>query len=252
MSAETIEVMSALSENEGFVMSTAIIVPCRNEAGEIENLLNGILFHLKPDDELIVVEGGSYDPTWEIISNFATLHSDVKAIQQDGKGKFDAVLKGIYESTSEFVMIWDADGTVAFQDNLKIYDFTDSKCFLVTGDRLKGVREKGAMQFFNLIGNYFFATIWGILLRRGPLDSLCGSKKFPRSLMIKSPKWMIDRDPYGDFTMLGTALFLNIPVYSITVDYSARRYGKTNIHRWSGGLSLLKLILVIAFRRVKA
>ena len=227
-------------------MTTAIIVPCRNEAGAIQNLLKSILSNLKIGDEIIVVEGGSYDATWDIVSKFASKHHEVTALQQGGKGKFDAVLTGINSTKQEIVMIWDADGTVSFADNLKIYDFERDYNYLITGDRLRGTREKGAMQFANLLGNWFFAIFWGVLLKRGPIDSLCGTKKFQRDLLAKSPAWLIDTDPYGDFAMLGTALFEEFRVYSIPVDYSARKYGKTNIHRWSGGLTLLKLILRIS------
>lgn len=230
-------------------MSTAIIVPCRNEAGEIELLLKSILSHLKVGDTLIVVEGGSYDPTWEIISNFASNNSNVLAIQQKGTGKFDAVLTGIEIAKQHFIMVWDADGTVSFKDNLTIYDFEENQDYLITGDRLRGEREVGAMQFFNYLGNWFFAIIWGLLLKSRPIDSLCGTKKFPRNLLEKTPDWLLRNDPYGDFAMLGTALIQEIPVRSIPVDYSARRYGQTNIHRWSGGWLLLKLITRVFLKK---
>ena len=233
----------------GDFMSTAIIVPCRNEAGEIGLLLQGIFAHLESTDVIIVVEGGSYDSTWEVVSDFASKHKRVVAIQQKGKGKFDAVLSGIAITKQDFVMIWDADGTVSFKDNLSIYGSNYNHDFLITGDRLRGTREKGAMQFFNFLGNWFFAFAWGALLKRPPLDSLCGTKKFPRTLLEKSPAWLLEQDPYGDFAILGSAMLSNIPVFTIAVDYSARRYGQTNIHRWSGGWMLFKLALNLTFRK---
>jgi glycosyltransferase involved in cell wall biosynthesis len=236
---------------KGNILSVAVIVPCRNEAGEIVPLLTAILKHIKPTDQLIVVEGGSYDPTWEIVSDFAQKNPKVLAIQQSGKGKFDAVLTGISCATHDYVMVWDADGTVSFQDNLRIYNFDQKKDYLITGDRLLGEREPHAMQFFNLVGNYVFAVWWGLLLKRAPLDSLCGTKKFPRDLLSESPNWLIQKDPYGDFTMIGTAMMQGLSIESFSVDYAARRYGKTNIQRWSGGWSLLKLILLISIRKRK-
>jgi glycosyltransferase involved in cell wall biosynthesis len=232
-------------------MSTAIIVPCRNEAGEIASLLGAIHKNIKPGDQLIVVEGGSYDSTWEVVTRFAAEIPDVIVLQQSGKGKFNAVLNGIELATQDYVMIWDADGTVSIKDNLKIYNFNPSIETLITGDRLRGERDVGAMQFFNLIGNYVFAVWWGALLNQPPIDSLCGTKKFPRLLLAKSPSWLIEKDPYGDFAMLGTASLHNIPVVSFAVSYGARRYGKTNIQRWSGGFTLLRVILRISIRKFK-
>ena len=148
-------------------------------------------------------------------------------------------------------MIWDADGTVSFADNMKILQYHDSDPYLLTGDRLKGEREKGAMQFSNFIGNWFFAVIWGLILGRKPLDTLCGTKKFPTSLIEGSPKWLISKDPYGDFSIFAMSKIKNISVRSITVDYSARKYGKTNIKRWSGGFQLLKLVITIVVKGPK-
>jgi glycosyltransferase involved in cell wall biosynthesis len=226
-------------------MSTDIIVPCRNEAGQIENLLQAIVSQLKQGDKLIIVEGGSFDATFEIVSNFASKNKNVRVLKQLGKGKFDAVLTGIRNAEQKYVMIWDADGTVSFEDNLKIYEFQQDEPFLITGDRLKGVREPKAMQFFNLVGNYFFAVMWGFLLKKQPLDTLCGTKKFPRNLLESSPNWLLANDPYGDFSILATSMFQNLSIVTIPVDYAARRYGKTNIRRWSGGWSLLKLTIRI-------
>lgn len=232
-------------------MPTDIIVPCRNEAGEIESLLKGILDNLLPGDKLIVVEGGSYDSTWTVVSKFAKENPTVVTIQQSGTGKFDAVITGVKLASQDYVMIWDADGTVAFQDNLKIYNFHEEETYIITGDRLKGSREVGAMQFFNLIGNFAFALIWGLILKSKPIDSLCGTKKFPRKLLLEAPNWLLNKDPYGDFTLLGMAFYCDLSVRSIPVNYAARKYGKTNIHRWSGGWALLKLITRIVFGKYK-
>jgi glycosyltransferase involved in cell wall biosynthesis len=160
---------------------TSIIVPCRNEAGAIESLLASILNSIEPHDEIIVVEGGSFDTTWDVVTNFRKRNPQVITIQQSGKGKFDAVLEGIKISKKDYIMIWDADGTVSFADNMKVLHYHESGPYLLTGDRLKGQREKGAMQFSNFIGNWFFAVVWGLILARKPLDTLCGTKKFPTS-----------------------------------------------------------------------
>jgi glycosyltransferase involved in cell wall biosynthesis len=224
-------------------MPTTVIVPCKNEAGEIQTLLQAIMNELDSEDQLVVIEGGSFDATWEVVKAFAKDNSNVIAAQQDGKGKFNAVLNGIELADHDYVMIWDADGTVSFSNNLEIYRFKTSGEFMITGDRLKGSREPGSMQKFNFLGNWFFAIAWGLILRRRPLDTLCGTKKFPRTLLKNAPSWYFERDPYGDFSILAAAHCQRIPVLSLPVDYTARKYGSTNIKRWSGGYSLLKFMV---------
>jgi glycosyltransferase involved in cell wall biosynthesis len=231
--------------------NTSIVVPCRNEAGEIDALLFSILNSIDPSDEIIVVEGGSIDETWEVVTAFKRNNPQVTTIQQSGVGKFDAVMAGIKISKKDYIMIWDADGTVSFSDNMKILKYQNSEPYLLTGDRLKGKREKGAMQFSNFIGNWFFAVVWGFVLGRKPLDTLCGTKKFPSSLIEGSPDWLISGDPYGDFTILAMSKIKKFSVHSIPVDYSARKYGKTNIKRWSGGFQLLNLVIKVSIKGSK-
>ncbi len=229
-------------------MSTSIIVPCRNEAGSIESLLSSILPILGPKDELIIVEGGSYDATWQVVKKFASVHTGVSILQQNGKGKFNAVLNGIEIAKCEYVMIWDADGTVAFADNLKIFHLKIEEPYIATGDRLRGTREANAMQAANFVGNWLFAILWGLLLSRPPFDTLCGTKKFPTKLFKESPNWLTSSDPYGDFSILAMSRIKRIKVISIPVQYSARKYGQTNIHRWSGGLLLLKFVVKVVLK----
>ena len=229
-------------------MSTSIIVPCRNEVGSIESLLSSILPILGPEDELIIVEGGSYDATWQVVKKFASVHTGVSILQQNGKGKFNAVLNGIEIAKCEHVMIWDADGTVAFADNLRIFHLKIEEPYIATGDRLRGTREANAMQAANFVGNWLFAILWGLLLSRPPFDTLCGTKKFPTKLLKESPNWLTSSDPYGDFSILAMSRIKRIKVISIPVQYSARKYGQTNIHRWSGGLLLLKFVVKVVLK----
>ena len=227
-------------------MSTTIILPCRNEAGTVVELLKLVLNSLNSHDEVIVVEGGSSDETWTKVQSFVNDRQKVRLLKQEGQGKFDAVLFGIKHATSEYIMVWDADGTVDIEDNLAIYEFSSKKDYFITGDRLYGVREIGSMRYFNYLANWFFAIWWGRLLNRKPTDSLCGSKKFPKDIFRGAPSWLLEKDPYGDFSMLAMARFRNLEFNSYPVRYKARKYGKTNIRRWEGGIMLLKLILRIS------
>jgi glycosyltransferase involved in cell wall biosynthesis len=228
---------------------TDIIIPCRNEAGNIATLLKQIMAILKDGDRILVVEGGSTDNTWEVINDFTKNQSEFITIKQSGKGKFNAVLDGIKKSSADYIMIWDADGTVSFTDNKKIYSYRSNEEYFITGDRLSGTREKGSMQRANYFANKLFAIWWGFLLKTAPIDSLCGSKKFPRELFTPEPVKLLEVDPYGDFTIMALARKERIKIVTFPVLYGARTYGKTNIRRWRGGLHLLRGIILITFNR---
>jgi len=228
---------------------TSIIVPCRNESGNLIPLIEAIMKIIQDGDEVIIIEGGSSDSTYEEAMILEKkFQKKVRTFKQLGSGKFNAVLHGIRESNLSNVMIWDADATVNFDQNHQIYLHPDGENKLITGDRLRGKRDKGSMQFANFLGNWAFAILWAGILKTRPIDLLCGTKKFPRELILDAPSWLLQLDPYGDFSIFAMAKKKKLAIISLPVHYHSRSYGKTNIHRWSGGLELLKITLMILIK----
>jgi glycosyltransferase involved in cell wall biosynthesis len=219
--------------------SVGCIVPARNEAGH----LNQVVDHIRSIpviNEIVIIEGGSSDNTFEVALKIAeNFPKVVRVMKQTGKGKFNAVMEGSQICKSDFLLIWDADGTISSKDSERIIEHAIVNRAAATGNRLLGKMEKGSMQFANKIGNWLFALLWSLILRRKPMDLLCGTKIFPRVVFDSLPDKLLHVDPYGDFALLANAKYLSIPIHSIVVDYDARKYGTTNIKRWSGGVKLL-------------
>ena len=232
-------------------MSTCIIVPARNEEDNILELIPRIVKILKPEDQIVIVEGGSSDRTFEVAQNLSKRYFQVHLVKQTQKGKFNAVLDGLSFIEDDYVMVWDADATVNFDQNCSIYLKETYRKSLVMGDRLRGKREKNAMRPINWMGNWAFAVLWSVILRKRPIDLLCGSKKFPREVLSKAPDWLLKLDPYGDFTMIIMSKQLDNDIVSLPVLYHARTYGHTNIHRWRGGVVLLWVSLGIIQRLLR-
>ena len=226
-------------------MPISVIVPARNE----EKNINAVIEDLKRIpvvDEVILVEGNSTDETWRVAQLAQSDNAGlVKAIQQDGKNKFNAVLCGIAIATNDHIMIWDADNTVSIPNQIELMALAENDPSLLwTGNRLRGSRDKGAMRFFNLVGNHLFSIVWTPFTTMRKIDTLCGSKIFPRDLLDSCPRDVINNDPFGDFSILAAAFHKGVPVRSLPVKYLARTYGNTNIHRWRHGFQLLYIFLL--------
>jgi glycosyltransferase involved in cell wall biosynthesis len=220
--------------------SICCIVPARNESGHLINVVNEVL-SVEEIHEIIIVEGGSSDDTLQVAKQIELTHpKKVKVVQQDGKGKFNAVLEGSKMCTKDLILVWDADGTVPLEGTRRIIELSLRTGSPVIGDRLRGKISKGAMQKINWLGNWFFAFLWSPILRSKPTDMLCGTKIFPTLIFKEMPKWLIEHDPYGDFALVAFARARNLKVLSEVVDYNARSYGVTNINRWVGALQLFK------------
>ncbi|MGC8829983.1 MAG: glycosyltransferase [Verrucomicrobiia bacterium] len=240
-----------LYKNEDF--SCSIIVPCRNEAGNIEEAVKQIP-QIGKWTEIIFVEGHSKDNTWDEIQRVKTSYPDKRiiAIRQSGSGKANAVREGFEIANGDFLIILDADLTVPPADIAKFYSAAKSG----VGEFINGVRlvypmEKEAMQFLNMLANKMFSLAFTWLLGHPIKDTLCGTKALFKSDYIqiaKNRSYFGEFDPFGDFDLLFGAKKLNLKIVDLPVRYRSRSYGKTNIHRWRHGWLLLKMVIFAAKR----
>jgi GT2 family glycosyltransferase len=236
--------------------SVSIVVPARNEAGNIEQIVKRIP-NMGPNDEIIFVEGHSTDGTWEVIQEVQARYRNKKSIircQQEGYGKGDAVRRGFKLARNEILMILDADMTVPPEDLLKFYAAIKSgKGEFIIGSRLVYPMEKKAMRFFNLLANKFFATAFSYVLSQRFKDTLCGTKVISRvnyQKLAMNRSYFGEFDPFGDFDLIFGACRMGLKIVEVPINYRERIYGKTNISRWKHG-GILLMMLIFAARKIK-
>ena len=236
--------------------SVSVIVPARNEKGNIENIVKRAP-RIGNSTEIIFIEGHSGDGTLEEIKRVCqTYRSDKKLLYaiQTGKGKGDAVRKGFDLASGEILMILDADLTVPPEDLPKFYSaLVSDKAELVNGSRLVYPMEREAMQTLNILGNRFFSIMFTWLLGQKIKDTLCGTKVMFKDDYIKIAHnrcFFGNFDPFGDFDLIFGAAKLNLKIKDIPIRYRARQYGDTNISRFKHGWLLLKMVL-FAMNKIK-
>lgn len=234
--------------------SVSVIVPARNEAGNIEAAILRTP-PMGPDDELIFIEGNSTDNTWDTICELQKKYQATRNIRidrQEGKGKGDAVRKGFSLATKEILMILDADLTVPPEELPRFYDaLVGQKGEFINGSRLVYPMEKQAMRFLNLVGNKFFAVMFSFVLGQRFKDTLCGTKVLTRENYLKLAahrKYFGEFDPFGDFDLIFGATRMALRIVEVPIHYRERTYGSTNIERWKHGLILLRMLRFAAAR----
>ena len=196
--------------------SVSIIVPARNESGNIKSI-----FERTPQmgrgTELVFVEGHSKDDTYAAIQREVKAHPSTPSLilQQSGIGKADAVRLGYAKATGDVLMILDADLTVPPEDLPRL------------------------------------AFSW--LLGQPIKDTLCGTKvlwKDDYERIAVNRSYFGDFDPFGDYDLIFGAAKLNLKIVDLPIRYRERTYGSTNISRWKHGLLLFRMV-AFAARRIK-
>jgi SAM-dependent methyltransferase len=235
--------------------SVSVIIPARNEAGNIPNIFRRMP-HMGQWTELVFVEGHSRDNTYAAIEATIAARPEryCQLIQQTGVGKGDAVRLGFARARGEMLMILDADLTVPPEDLPRFYEaLCSGKGEFINGVRLVYPMEKQAMRFLNLCGNKFFSLTFSWLLGQPIKDTLCGTKvlwKQDYEAIAANRAYFGDFDPFGDFDLLFGAVKLNLRITDLPIRYRERTYGTTNIQRWKHGWLLLKMV-IFAARRLK-
>lgn len=228
--------------------SVSIIVPARDEAGTISTLVRRVP-KMGKWSEIIFVEGHSKDDTWKNIQKVlkTTKKFEIRAFKQGKKkDKGSAVLLGFKEAKGDILIILDADLSVSPESLPKFYEIlAKGEADFVNGSRFVYPKEKGAMRYFNHLGNKFFALVFSLILRQRITDTLCGTKALLKKDYIKIfniTKSINNSDPYGDFTLLLGAGKLGLKVLEVPISYKARVYGKSKISPFWDGIKLIILL----------
>ena len=246
---------SLLNKDDG-IRSATVVVPARNERGNIEQAVLRMP-NFCDEIEIIFVEGHSRDDTWEEIQRVISAYPDrnIRAMRQPGKGKADAVFAAFDVAKGDVLMILDADLTMPPEQLPKFWEAIRSgKGEYINGSRLIYQMEDEAMRFLNLVANKLFSIIFSWLLSQRFTDTLCGTKVLRRHdyQRLKAGRdYFGDFDPFGDFDIIFGASKLGLKVVEIPIRYANRTYGETQISRFRHGVLLLRMV-VFAFFRIKA
>ncbi|MBS0150772.1 MAG: glycosyltransferase [Nitrospira sp.] len=236
--------------------STTIVIPCRNEQGNIDAVLRRIP-QFGGRQEIIFVDGHSTDGTADEIARVTAFYPgrSIKLLVQDGQGKGDAIRKGFAHAMGDILMTLDADATMPPEALPKFYEaIASGKGEFIVGCRLIYPQEGQAMRLVTLLGNKIFGVVFSWLLNQRIKDTLCGTKVLFRrdyERLLANRPYFGEFDPIGDFDLLFGASKLNLQIVEIPVRYEARTFGSATIRRAAQGWLLLKMA-VYGFLRLKA
>ncbi len=84
-------------------------MPVYNECATVARIINAVLAQ-RPVQQLVIVDDGSQDGTWERVQQLASVEPRIKLVRHElNQGKGAALRTGIAHATSDIVIIQDAD-----------------------------------------------------------------------------------------------------------------------------------------------
>ena len=226
--------------------SKSIIVPAKNEEGNLEELISRIPNF--SNTEIIFSYGKSHDDTLSVMKKIMTSNKNFKfkLVEQTKTGKANAVWEALNFVENDLIAILDADISVEPEILADFFEIIENnRSDFVNGTRLIYDMEKNSMRFLNKLGNRFFQFFISRIINESLTDSLCGTKVFKKTNLKDLYFWQKHTklsDPFGDFDLIFSAAFMGQKIVELPVNYKERKYGQTQISRFRDGFKLLKYL----------
>jgi dolichol-phosphate mannosyltransferase len=165
----------------------SVIVPVRNEAGNIAPLVEEIAAALSGRRfEVIYVNDGSTDGTAAELTTLKAKHPWLRQVRHaQSCGQSAALRTGIRAARGNIIVTLDGDGQNDPVFLPKLVDALEQgapKVGLIAGQRV-GRKATGFKKFQSRVAN----TVRGSILKDGTRDSGCGLKAFPREVGLALP-----------------------------------------------------------------
>lgn len=222
----------------------SLIMPCYNEEESLPYTVPRLIRAFEREHyrlQLVTVDNGSRDRTWEIIQEFAAQHpgvTPVRVAQNIGFG--NGILQGISSATAPWVGTVAADGQVDAEDLVRLYEAACATDGMIIAKVRRRFRMDGFIRKIISVGyNSFVWTLWP---RLGSLD-VNGQPRLMRrevlhAMQLKSTNWLLDPE------MLVKAHYLGVRVLELNVFARMRGNGLSHVRMstcWEFFVHLLRM-----------
>jgi hypothetical protein len=234
--------------------SVSVIIPCKNEVGNVEDAVIRIP-EIGKHTEIIFCDDKSTDGTGDKVRELIRQYpeKDIKLLEGPGISKAENVWVGFDASQGDILMILDGDLTVIPEELPYFYEaIATRRGEYINGSRLVYPMHSDAMNFANIIGNKFFSVLFSYILDTKVKDTLCGTKVLWKSDYERIKKlrgsWGI-RDRWGDYEIIFGAAKYHLKHIDLPVHYYERVYGITKMTNvLQNGLIMLRVSMSALFK----
>ena len=212
----------------------SIIIPAHNEEKRLPPTLEQVFAFLDQQNyeaEVLVIENGSTDQTYEIAQGFVRQHKNLLVIREEGRGKGLAVQRGMLEAHGAYRLMCDADLSMPVEEIAKFLSSDTPQFDIAIASReAPGARRYDEPRYRHL-GGRFINLIIRLLILPGLQDTQCGFKCFRAEVADDLFKRQTLMGWSFDIELLFIARRHGYHIIEIPIDWYYRSESKVNALR---------------------
>jgi len=229
-------------------LKLSVVIPCYNELGTIEEIINAVRAAPGGEKEIIVIDDFSTDGTRDLLNGSLRSKIDVLIMHEVNQGKGAALRSGIHKASGDIVIIQDAD--LEYDPNeygLLIEPILDGRADVVFGSRFMGGRPHRVLYFWHSVGNRFLTTFSNMFTNLNLTDMETCYKVFRREIIQNI---QIKENRFGfEPEITAKIAKTNCRIYEVGISYNGRTYNEGKKIGWKDGIRALYCILKYRFVR---
>jgi glycosyltransferase involved in cell wall biosynthesis len=235
----SVESTTAVADQSEPACLISVVIPCLNEAENIEQCVTAALRALALAEiagEVIVADNGSEDGSAELAEAMGA-----HVIHEPMRGYGSAYMAGFAAARGQYIVMADADLTYDFDEIPRFLAELEAGADMVIGDRMQNIHP-GAMPWHHrYIGNPLLSRFLNLLFHTGVSDAHCGMRALRRDRLE-----LLDlRSPGMEFAseMVVRAAKAKLDIRQFPIEYHPRG-GESKLSSFRDGWRHLRFLIL--------